>query len=396
MRRSVRRRAGIQWGRIIRQSIALFMATLAAWALLMGSGVQAAGTILRTLGENPDIVSAMLEAELGQGLQRTDGLDGWARLILNQSVYLRGGVAAHPDQPTPTPDHTPEVDLPAGQPAQDRDDINDGAVPPQTTTAPEGIVERTLIPTSPDGYVTADGLYLYNRTELPVDLAALSAAPVEIALTGQGPEILIVHTHATEAYTQDGADVYTPSDNSRTLDERCNMLRVGDEMERVFTELGLNVLHDRTLYDYPQYSGAYGRSAGGIQRYLEEYPSIKIILDVHRDALVGEDGTVYKAVTTIDGNKVAQIMLVLGSNAQGEHPNWQQNLTLATKLQRSMNTLYPTLARPMTLRTSVYNQNLSNGALLVEVGCHGNTLQEALGGARLFARAAGQVLLGLS
>jgi stage II sporulation protein P len=173
------------------------------------------------------------------------------------------------------------------------------------------------------------------------------------------------------------------------------VVRVGDEMERVFTELGLTVVHDRTLYDYPKYNGAYDRSAEAVQRYLEQYPSIKIVLDVHRDALVGEDGTVYKAVTRIDGVDTAQVMLVLGSSEGGEHPNWMQNLSLACRIQESMNTLYPTLARPMTMRSSRYNQQLSNGSLLVEVGTHGNTLQEALAGARLFARAAGQVLLGL-
>ena len=100
-------------------------------------------------------------------------------------------------------------------------------------------------------------------------------------------------------------------------------------------------------------------------------------------------------VTRIDGVDTAQVMLVLGSSEGGEHPNWMQNLSLACRIQESMNTLYPTLARPMTMRSSRYNQQLSNGSLLVEVGTHGNTLQEALAGARLFARAAGQVLLGL-
>ena len=205
-----------------------------------------------------------------------------------------------------------------------------------------------------------------------------------------------VFTKAKLAYTPDGTDIYEPSDNNtRTLDENYNVVRVGDEMERVFTELGLTVVHDRTLYDYPKYNGAYDRSAEAVQRYLEQYPSIKIVLDVHRDALVGEDGTVYKAVTRIDGVDTAQVMLVLGSSEGGEHPNWMQNLSLACRIQESMNTLYPTLARPMTMRSSRYNQQLSNGSLLVEVGTHGNTLQEALAGARLFARAAGQVLLGL-
>ena len=109
------------------------------------------------------------------------------------------------------------------------------------------------------------------------------------------PQILIVHTHGSEAYTPDGTDIYEPSDNNtRTLDENYNVVRVGDEMERVFTELGLTVVHDRTLYDYPKYNGAYDRSAEAVQRYLEQYPSIKIVLDVHRDAIEDSQGNQYR------------------------------------------------------------------------------------------------------
>ena len=362
----------IQWGRLLRRSLALFLATLAVWALLVCSGGGSAANAFRSLGQDPGFVSAALSAELGQVAEDDgplSGLSGWARLVVDQSPLLRGNgdaVAGHLDGSAPA------------------------------TPAPEDIIARTLVPTSTQGYEVSGSLYLYNRTGLDVDLAAAAAAPVNIALPAEGPQILIVHTHGSEAYTPDGTDIYEPSDNNtRTLDENYNVVRVGDEMERVFTELGLTVVHDRTLYDYPKYNGAYDRSAEAVQRYLEQYPSIKIVLDVHRDALVGEDGTVYKAVTRIDGVDTAQVMLVLGSSEGGEHPNWMQNLSLACRIQESMNTLYPTLARPMTMRSSRYNQQLSNGSLLVEVGTHGNTLQEALAGARLFARAAGQVLLGL-
>ena len=258
-----------------------------------------------------------------------------------------------------------------------------------------GVPARTLVPTDPSGYTVCGRSYISNSTDHALTVTELSE-PFDARLADGEPQILILHTHGSEAYTPDGTDIYEPSDNNtRTLDENYNVVRVGDEMERVFTELGLTVVHDRTLYDYPKYNGAYDRSAEAVQRYLEQYPSIKIVLDVHRDALVGEDGTVYKAVTRIDGVDTAQVMLVLGSSEGGEHPNWMQNLSLACRIQESMNTLYPTLARPMTMRSSRYNQQLSNGSLLVEVGTHGNTLQEALAGARLFARAAGQVLLGL-
>ncbi len=379
----------ILWGRLLRRALALFLATLAVWVLPLCTGAGAAGA-LRQLGEDPAFVAAALEAELG--LAPEEGplaqLDGWGRLAVSQSPLLRTG-AGTPEGET----GEEELDLPAGQPARDLDDLTE---PPDTTAAPSDIVARTLVPTSPEGYDTAGGLYLYNRTGLSVDLAAAAAAPVNITLPEEGPQILIVHTHATEAYTPDGADVYTPSDNnSRTLDTSCNMVRVGEEMEQVFTEMGLGVIHDDTLFDYPQYNGAYDRSAAAVAAWLEQYPTIRVVLDVHRDALIGEDGTVYKAVTTVDGTSTAQVMLVLGSSEGGEHPNWLENLTLACKIQNGLNTLYPTLARPMTLRSSRYNQQLCTGSLLVEVGTHGNTLQEALAAARLFARAAGQVLLGL-
>ncbi len=390
-------RQKIQWGRLLRRSAALFMATIAVWILLMCAGAGAAAGAFQRLGENSAFLSAALAAELGVRVE--DGtllgdLNGWERLAVDQSPLLRyGGAALRPlSESGGSGDTPPTPDLPAGQPAQDHDDVTE---PPTATVAPDNIVERTLIPTSTQGYSFADGVYLYNRTKVEVDLAAAVAAPVTLTLQDSEPQVLIVHTHATEAYTPDGTDCYEPSDTSRTLDEAYNMVRVGDEIARVFTEMGLSVLHDRTLYDYPRYSGAYDRSGQGIQSYLEQYPSIRIVLDVHRDALVGEDGTVYKAVTTVDGVKTAQVMLVLGSSEGGEHPNWMENLTLAAKIQQSMNTLYPTLARPVTMRSPRYNQQLTPGSLLVEVGSHGNTLQEALAGARLFARAAGQVLLGL-
>ena len=384
-------RQKIQWGRLLRRAAALFLATLAVWVLPLCTGAGAASA-LRELGENPQFVAAALQAELG--LPSEEGplaaLDGWGRLAVGQSPLLlaNGGGAGETGQ-----EKEEVLDLPAGQPARDLDDIT---ALPETTAAPSDIVAQTLLPTSPEGYDVAGGLYLYNRTSLDVDLAAAASATVPITLPEEGPQILIIHTHGSEAYTPDGTDVYTPSDNNtRTLDTNYNMVRVGTEMEKVFTEMGLGVVHDTTLYDYPQYNGAYDRSAQAVKAYLEQYPTIRIVLDVHRDALIGEDGTVYKAVTTVDGTSTAQVMLVLGSSEGGEHPNWMENLTLACKIQNGMNTLYPTLARPMTMRSSRYNQQLCSGSLLVEVGTHGNTLQEALAGARLFARAAGQVLLGL-
>ena len=382
---------GIRWGRVFRRGMAVCFAAVTLWLLLTAAAAGAAGG----LTGDGELVAAVLRTELGEV---DSPLPFWQRLAVSQSLLLErnpGKPGELSDRPSAGPTMTAEP-LPNAQPAPDHDDVHDR---PQTTAAPEDIVERTLTPVSSEGYDTGAGLYLYNRTDRGVDLAAAlyQELPFSLAPAAAGPQILIIHTHTTEAYTPDGVDVYAPSDNNtRTLEEPYNMLRVGDEMEAVFTEMGLSVVHDRGVYDYPAYNGAYGRSGAAVEEYLAQYPTIKLVLDVHRDALVGGDGTVYKAVTTVDRVKTAQVMVVVGTDAGGsDHPGWRNNLALAARLQKNLDTLYPTLARPIALRQSAYNQALCPGSLLVEVGTHGNTLQEALAGARAFARAAGAVFLSL-
>lgn len=312
-----------------------------------------------------------------------NGLSFWQKLLLGESSLLSGWSAG---------------EALAGVAGEDHDAESNGEFDahedPQQLTAPnaQGIVERTL--TGGDGYISVGGVYLQNRTEKNLDTAALASVPVEVALDGEGPQVLIMHSHGSEAYTQEGNDVYQESDTARTTDENYNIIRIGDEVERILTEMGISVLHDRTLYDYPVYSGSYERSKAGIQKYLTENPGIKVVLDIHRDALVGDDGTIYKTVTEVDGEKAAQVLLVVGTDDGGlSHPDWQKNLALAIEVQQKMNSLWPGLARPIALRSSRFNQQLTKGSLLVEIGTHGNTLQEALRGARLFARAMGQGLL---
>ena len=199
--------------------------------------------------------------------------------------------------------------------------------------------------------------------------------------------MLIYHSHATEAYTMDGTDMYEESDSYRTLNTDQNMVRVGEEMAAVFEAAGIGV-----VYDYPSYNNAYIRSIEGVQAALKEYPSLVLLLDVHRDALVASDGTIYKVVSGSVDN-CAQVMMVLGSDASGQlHPNWKVNLALAAEIQDAVTSKWATLARPIVLRTSRFNQHVSTGALLVEVGTHGNTLQEAITAARLYARTVAELM----
>jgi stage II sporulation protein P len=250
-----------------------------------------------------------------------------------------------------------------------------------------------MLPGSSSRYVSGEGLYVYNYTDYTLDIPQLEGQAPQAGLSqSAGPQVLIYHSHTTEAYTMDGTDIYPESDRYRTTDPAFNVIRIGAEMKRVFEAHGLSVIHDQTLYDYPVYSGAYTRSLEGVARLLEQYPTIRLVLDIHRDALEGTDGTLYKTVAgTVDD--CAQVMLVVGTDAGGQaHDSWRANLSLALALQRAVQQPYGSLIRPIVLRSSRFNQHLNPGALLLEVGGHGNTLQEALTAARLTAEAIAQRL----
>ena len=373
-----------RWTRMLRRGVALFLTTVTVWVLSLTADMGAAAETFRTLAESPAFVSAALRAELGNLPEEESGLTGWQKLVLGQSPTLSAGLGAG--------DGT-EEDQPSAQPAGEPDDPEDPEELPEVTAAPEDIVGRTLLPTSGEGYDGAQGVYIENRPGLDLDVAALAQAQLTLDLPEEGPQVLIIHTHGSEAYTPDGTDTYVATGECRTTDTEKSVVRVGDEIAKVLTEMGLTVVHDTGLYDYPEYNGAYDRSLAAVEGWLAQYPTIQVVLDVHRDALIGADGTVYKPITTINGESCAQVMLVMGSNALYDHPGWLENLALAVQVQKEMNTLWPTLARPIGLRENRYNQQTAPGAMLVEVGSHGNTLQEALAAARMFARALGAVLL---
>lgn len=236
------------------------------------------------------------------------------------------------------------------------------------------------------------GMTIKNETGYYVDAAELLSRGPGISLSPGLPQILIIHTHSSEAYTQAGLDRYEASDSNRTEDTQFNVVRIGDELTGILTDCGLNVIHDRGIYDYPSYTGSYKRSGDAIEQYLESYPSIQIVLDIHRDAL-GSDGVVYKTMAEEDGSCASQIMLLSGSDDSGlSHENWQTNLSLALYMQNAVVQQNPTLMRPVSLVRERYNQHLSPGSLIVEVGSSGNTLQEALAAVRLFGKAVGPAL----
>ena len=203
---------------------------------------------------------------------------------------------------------------------------------------------------------------------------------------GEDFSVLIVHTHTTESYTPSEKYNYTPTDTDRTTDKNFNMVRVGEEIKNVLESNGVRVYHDTTINDHPSYSGSYNKSAQAIESHIKKDPSIKIVLDVHRDAIEGANGKKVKHTTKIDGEDAAKIMFVVGSNQSGlAHDNWEENMRFAASLQKHTLSLYPDLCRPINFRSQRFNQQLAPGGIIVEVGTNGNTLDEAILGARYFA-----------
>ena len=372
--------------KLLRRLEALALAAGTLWAVTVTAGSDTAASALRALWESLPI--SALRWELGD-LWPRDGLSPAAVLTIGESPLL---LAARPAVAELWTQTEPEAPV-------EQEDEEFVTVPVEETpldaadSVDNGVAAKTLIPTDPSGYTVCGRTYISNSTDYPLSVSDLQQ-PFAAHLSEDGPQILILHTHGSEAYTPAGDETIVWSGDHRTTDTRCNVVRVGDEMAEVFGQAGISVLHDRTLYDYPSYAGSYDRSLVAIQNYLKQYPSIRFILDVHRDAIEDGQGNQYKVVSAIDGEgTAAQLSIVVGSDGSGlTHPNWIENLRLAVAIQENILAKYPTLMRPVLLRNSRYNQHATAGSLLVEVGSAGNSPEEAVLAGRLFAERMAEVL----
>ncbi len=220
-----------------------------------------------------------------------------------------------------------------------------------------------------------------------VDEKRLLTVPLPKLNCDGSPEVLIYHTHASESYAEEGT--YTDGETFLSEDDDKNMVFVGEAFAQVLRANGIGVIHDTYHHSSDGYNQAYSSSAKSLEEILKNNPTVKIAIDMHRDAIV-RDGAHCRPLTYVEKSPAAQIMLVVG----GRNGKWEQNLALAYALQAKLNSDFPTLARPIYFSKGEYNQSMFEGAMLFEVGASGNMLEDAVNTAKYTAEAFCKVFCG--
>lgn len=230
------------------------------------------------------------------------------------------------------------------------------------------------------------GVKIRNETDYKLTNEVLDPSKLEI----NKDNIIIYQTHSCESYTASEKYQYKQTGNFRTTDKNFSVIRVGRELTEQLKSYGYNIIHDENYHDYPSYTGSYTSSLNTVTKLLEENKNTDIVIDVHRDA-VGDNK--YAPTVKIGDEYAAQIMFVVGGNGSSiPHLKWQQNLKFAIKVQQKANEMYPGLFKPIILRESGYNQQVSKAASLIEVGATGNTLDQCLISMKYLAKVLDEVL----
>ncbi len=227
-----------------------------------------------------------------------------------------------------------------------------------------------------------------------IDIQSAVEKPISLAVENKAePTVLIFHTHTTESYEMLNKGWYTSDYVTRSDDPTRNMVRVGTALCEELEKMGIGVIHDTQIHD-AKYTGAYDRSRASIAQIMQENPSIKVVIDVHSDAIKQSDGTRVKPTATINGKKAAQIMIIAGceDGKVTDFPTWEENLTFALRLQEIAETQYPGLMRPILFSARKYNMDVTPCSVLLEMGSDSNTLEEAEYSGRLIGTALGKLV----
>ena len=274
-------------------------------------------------------------------------------------------------------DNIPQESFPSADPVP----LPDGAIP---------IVSMDL------SYASYGKYYLINETNYVPDWDALLMQEVGCETVGDAPLVLILHTHTSESYLPCGTQYVEGKlgDLTYSSDASSNMLSVGEVFCRTLNEKGIKAIHCPIVHDAPGLSGSYERSAETVRRYLEQYPSIRYVIDLHRDSVTSADGSIVRSEGSCNGSSVAQVMAVVGTDENGTtfENGWEGNLALALQLGEKLNENGNSVARPIYLRRSPFNQELAEYTLLLEIGTAANSPGEAKHAAELVGYALAELI----
>lgn len=304
-------------------------------------------------------------------------------------------------------------DVITSQPTTEKEEVQDVAVESQFTDTPDDIKkviaqrEKTSAKDKKDGSIyekqyknegVTDSfgvVRVKNVNKTDIDIEEILGEKIDLSVDREKPSVLIFHTHTTETYQILDRGFYETDFKTRTKDSGQNMLRVGKAICEEIEKLGYKVIHDTEIHDL-SYNGAYAHSRKKVEEYLKKYPTIQIVLDIHRDAIQQSDGSKIKPTATVQGKKAAQIMIISGCQEKGNpienFPDWRYNLTFAVHLQNKLETLFQGITRPLYFCPRKYNMNVSHCSLLVEVGSDANTLEEAVYTGKCLGVAVGEIM----
>ena len=210
---------------------------------------------------------------------------------------------------------------------------------------------------------------LYEQSKKDIDFA--------VDANSDEPQILIYHTHTTESFEPYARNYYDSSFSCKSTDRSMNIVSVGDSICKQLDKAGIAYVHDTLVHDYPSYDGSYESSRKTVQEILKKYPSIKICLDIHRDGIEREDGTRLAPITEINGKEAAQIMIIsCCDDGTMNMPDYMKNFHFASKLQSSLESDWKGLTRPILFDYRFYNQDLTTGSLLIEIGSQANSIDQ--------------------
>lgn len=244
---------------------------------------------------------------------------------------------------------------------------------------------------SNDRVVTNGKIVIQNETKYKININELLNEPLKFKFNKSGPKILVYHTHTSESYLSSLGDLNKKGIRNWTNDSRYNVVRVGEELtQNLKKKYGISVIHNGTIHD-SNYNKSYVSSLNTINQYVKSYPSIRMTLDLHRDGLGGNKQKL-RAVAKVNNKNAAQVMFVIGSSERLSHPKWKENLKLALKLQERLNAIAPGLAKPIYISSNRYNEHVTTGSLIIEIGGDGNLLSECLESTKYIASAINDVV----